>query len=214
MPDTKSHRGRPSVMVDGEAIRAWRIERGLSQEKLASLSDVTRRTIQRAEAGEPVSLETLNFIADALDVPASKLRKASSVSDSQGKDYNDEVQEDRRPEAQTGGTSGDKAVRKIAAYAVLVFALYFIDGFLADGYVNTVKQGSWRQSAFDVFESNRDIKPDLGLFSVSEYRSCVERRMKIETGFGIIYIFRQQALNNYGGNVARNCGYEQAGYTG
>ncbi|MEO0695911.1 MAG: helix-turn-helix transcriptional regulator [Pseudomonadota bacterium] len=67
--------GRPSVSIDGEKLRKLRIEAGHSQEKLAIMANVNRRTIQRAEAGEPVALETLSFIADALEVPLAVIRR-------------------------------------------------------------------------------------------------------------------------------------------
>ncbi|WP_205881331.1 helix-turn-helix transcriptional regulator [Leucobacter viscericola] len=46
---------------------------GWSQERLASESGVATRTIQRLEAGNDVSLETLSLIADALDVSVEEL---------------------------------------------------------------------------------------------------------------------------------------------
>lgn len=62
-----------SVQCDPTKIRTLRQERAMTQDLLARMSSVERRTVQRAEAGEPVSLETLNFLAAALGVPADRL---------------------------------------------------------------------------------------------------------------------------------------------
>ena len=41
------------------------------------MANVNRRTIQRAEAGKPVALETLSFVAEALGVPLSEIRNSN-----------------------------------------------------------------------------------------------------------------------------------------
>ena len=63
------------MTVDADKLKRLRIEAGYSQEKLAIMANVNRRTIQRAEAGLPIGLETLSFIADALGVPLPVIRK-------------------------------------------------------------------------------------------------------------------------------------------
>ncbi len=50
-----------------------RQDRGWTQEKLATESGVGIRTIQRLEAGNDASLETLSLVADALGVPVRDL---------------------------------------------------------------------------------------------------------------------------------------------
>ena len=50
-----------------------RQERGWTQEKLATESGVGLRTIQRLEAGNDASLETLSLVAEALRVPVREL---------------------------------------------------------------------------------------------------------------------------------------------
>ncbi|MGM4911021.1 helix-turn-helix domain-containing protein [Rhizobium sp. 768_B6_N1_8] len=64
------------MAIDGEKLRKLRTAKGWSQEKLATMSSVDRRTIQRAESGAPVALETLAFIAEAIEVPPTTLRAA------------------------------------------------------------------------------------------------------------------------------------------
>lgn len=61
-------------MIDGNKLRELRIQKGVSQEKLGLLTNLNKRTIQRAEQGHAVSLETIAFIADALEVDPKTLR--------------------------------------------------------------------------------------------------------------------------------------------
>ncbi|WP_377322959.1 helix-turn-helix transcriptional regulator [Pimelobacter simplex] len=54
-------------------IKDLRTARGWSQERLADESGVAVRTIQRLEAGNDASLETLSMVAKALEVPVRDL---------------------------------------------------------------------------------------------------------------------------------------------
>ncbi|TNC47365.1 helix-turn-helix domain-containing protein [Mumia zhuanghuii] len=54
-------------------IKDLRTARGWSQERLAEVSGVAVRTIQRLEAGNDASLETLSMVANALEVPVRDL---------------------------------------------------------------------------------------------------------------------------------------------
>lgn len=58
----------------GENIRRLREQRHWSQEQLAGAAAVSARTIQRAERGEPMALETLQAIAGAFDVAIADLK--------------------------------------------------------------------------------------------------------------------------------------------
>jgi len=62
------------MALDGEKLRNLRAAKGMSQEKLAILANVNKRTIQRAEKGDPVGLETAAFIAEAVGVSPASLR--------------------------------------------------------------------------------------------------------------------------------------------
>lgn len=62
------------MIIDGTKLRELRIQKGISQEKLGLLSNLNKRTIQRAEKGDAVSLETIAFIADALETEPRALR--------------------------------------------------------------------------------------------------------------------------------------------
>lgn len=62
------------MTINGNKLRDLRMRKGMSQEKLGLLSNLNKRTIQRAERGDAVSLETVAFIAEALEVDAQTLR--------------------------------------------------------------------------------------------------------------------------------------------
>lgn len=58
----------------GQRLRALRLERGLSQEKLGQLAGLDRTYVSSAEAGRRnVSLKTIYKLADALGVEAKEL---------------------------------------------------------------------------------------------------------------------------------------------
>jgi transcriptional regulator with XRE-family HTH domain len=57
------------MRVDAEKIKQRRHALAMTQEKLARLSNVDVRTVQRAEKGEDLSLETVSQIAAALELP-------------------------------------------------------------------------------------------------------------------------------------------------
>ncbi|MFE9921547.1 helix-turn-helix domain-containing protein [Streptomyces sp. NPDC005774] len=57
----------------GDRVRAARIERKLSQEKLAELSGLDRKTVNRIEQGHGTLVDHLLLIAHALDVPLAGL---------------------------------------------------------------------------------------------------------------------------------------------
>ncbi|WP_287189001.1 helix-turn-helix domain-containing protein [Rhodovulum sp.] len=62
------------MTIDGAKLRTLRLQKGMSQEKLGLLTNLNKRTIQRAENGELISIESLAFIADALEVEPQALR--------------------------------------------------------------------------------------------------------------------------------------------
>jgi transcriptional regulator with XRE-family HTH domain len=58
---------------DAKKLRQIRESMGMTQEKLSILSNVSERTVQRAEAGNSMSLDVLSDFAAALEVPLSEL---------------------------------------------------------------------------------------------------------------------------------------------
>jgi len=56
-------------------LKSLRLERGWSQEQLATISGLSERTIQRAERGETPSLETQRSLAASFEISPSRLRE-------------------------------------------------------------------------------------------------------------------------------------------
>ena len=58
----------------GTSVRALRLKRGISQEKLAALAGLSRTYMSEVERGVTVvSLTTIAKLADALDISMSRL---------------------------------------------------------------------------------------------------------------------------------------------
>lgn len=72
------------MYCNGAQIKKLRAQLGFTQEKLSAMSDVNIRTIQRAENGEPLELETFNQIAQALNTTplAIQSRRVDDDADS------------------------------------------------------------------------------------------------------------------------------------
>ena len=80
------------MALDGEKLRNIRTSKGMSQEKLAAMANVNKRTIQRAENGAPIALETAAFIAEAIGVTPLSLRAAQlEIFSSDKKAWNEVV---------------------------------------------------------------------------------------------------------------------------
>ncbi len=61
-------------------VRKLRLERGWSQEQLATLSGLSVRTIQRIERGATPGLESLNALAAVFEVDIEQLKHGESSS--------------------------------------------------------------------------------------------------------------------------------------
>jgi transcriptional regulator with XRE-family HTH domain len=62
------------------ALRFWRHERDLTQERLAERISMRRTTIWRIEAGRPALMRTARRLADALGVEVIDLAKSEAES--------------------------------------------------------------------------------------------------------------------------------------
>ena len=62
-------------------IQKLRLKRGWSQQQLAQASGLSARTIQRIEAGQPASVETLKSIASVFEVDFSTLNAEETNMD-------------------------------------------------------------------------------------------------------------------------------------
>lgn len=61
------------MSISAEKLNKLRIQNGWSQERLAEISGLSLRTIQRLEKGETASLESQQAISKAFDIPPSEL---------------------------------------------------------------------------------------------------------------------------------------------
>lgn len=76
--NTSSSKGR-QVICNGEKVRQLRAELGMTQDKLAIMSDVNPRTVQRAEKNAALQLETLASLAAALKVTVNDLIENDAI---------------------------------------------------------------------------------------------------------------------------------------
>src|SRR6266446_2767027 len=58
---------------NGTRVRELRVRQSMTQEKLAAMSKVSHRTVQRAERSEPLQLDTLASLAATLGVTVGEL---------------------------------------------------------------------------------------------------------------------------------------------
>jgi len=62
-------------------VKRLRIKNGWSQDQLATLSGLSLRTIQRVEAGNPASMETINSLSSVFETDITKFTKEIDVID-------------------------------------------------------------------------------------------------------------------------------------
>lgn len=67
------------MSISAEKLNKLRIHNGWSQERLADISGLSLRTIQRLEKGESASLESQQAISKAFDIPPSELLENEEV---------------------------------------------------------------------------------------------------------------------------------------
>jgi transcriptional regulator with XRE-family HTH domain len=74
VPTKKRKKHHPAVKAVGARLKALRLQKGLSQEALAHAARLERAYISGVERGQfNVSVSSLGYLADALDVPLSEL---------------------------------------------------------------------------------------------------------------------------------------------
>lgn len=77
--------GEGRLLLDGSALKRWRLRLGLSQEALADLCQsqhlcASVASIKRAEAGKPVLYRTARHLAQAFGVALEELMPAETVA--------------------------------------------------------------------------------------------------------------------------------------
>ncbi len=80
MPNLSRNRQDPVLLALGGAIKRIRLERNISQERLALLAEVDRSYVGRVERGDNnVAILTLARLANAMDISMSKLMKEAEL---------------------------------------------------------------------------------------------------------------------------------------
>jgi transcriptional regulator with XRE-family HTH domain len=80
VPNLSNDRQTPALVALGTAIRAARLEAGISQERLALLAEVDRSYLGRVERGDNnVAVLTLGKIARALDMSLTNLMSKAGL---------------------------------------------------------------------------------------------------------------------------------------
>ena len=79
-PNLSSNRQDPVLIALGEALRCIRLEKSISQEKLALLAEVDRSYVGRVERGDNnVAVLTLSRLARALDISMAELMQRAAL---------------------------------------------------------------------------------------------------------------------------------------
>ena len=127
--------------MNSTRIMELRQARGWTQERLANESGVGLRTIQRLEAGQDASLETLSLVAEALHVPVRDL--FTTIEDASLSSRVDSLQ-DRTDEQQTARDRISGAWRWLYVgigvvltmvsftfpYGLVLFLSYWVGGYI------------------------------------------------------------------------------------
>lgn len=80
VPNLSKNRQDPALTSLGQAIRRVRLDKGISQERLALLAELDRSYVGRVERGDNnVALLTLIKLADALGMHASDLLSEANL---------------------------------------------------------------------------------------------------------------------------------------
>lgn len=80
MPNLSSNRQDPVLTALGAALRSIRLEKAISQERLALLAEVDRSYVGRVERGDNnVAILTLSRLAGALGISLAELMRRAGL---------------------------------------------------------------------------------------------------------------------------------------
>ena len=156
-------------------ITLIRKSKGLTQEKLAKLSHLSVRTIQRLEAGDDSSLETLRLVANALNVSVTELFESVS-------DENKEKEINYLDKEQTNQIEKRKSEKQIfnikilSIFILILLLAAFIDKFpeniqgivgilwlgifFLSLYLMKYMKSNWRLKMNEKYPLTRDLKTE------------------------------------------------------
>jgi len=133
-------------------IAELRLERGWTQERLSEASGITVRTVQRLEAGNDASLDTLSRVARALEVPVRELFAAVGHDDFgrsvSALDAREQRQQERRDSVTDGLRALYAGVGALFTIAVVVSIAADYLGSLALFLIPAYWVGGWLLSTF------------------------------------------------------------------
>lgn len=158
-------------------ITLIRKSKGLTQEKLAELSHLSVRTIQRLEAGDDSSLETLRLVANALNVSVTELFESVS-------DENKEKEINYLDKEQTNQIEKRKSEKQIFNIKILsIFILILLLAAFIDKFPENIQgilgilwlglfflslcimkymKSNWRLKMNEKYPLTRDLKTEKG----------------------------------------------------
>jgi len=91
LPTPHPHAPEPAPIAIGTTIRAFRLQKGMSQGDIEKRTGLLRCYLSRVENGHTVpSLDTLAKIASALDLPLSQFFSEEAVRDVPGLSLNED----------------------------------------------------------------------------------------------------------------------------
>jgi len=107
-------------------VRKLRLQRGWSQEQLAEMSDLSVRTIQRAERGQSIGSESLKSLAAVFEVQISDLKQEKTMT---AQDYS--AEEERTAIEYVRDLKG--FYTHLISYVAIMGGLVLIDLFTSPG---------------------------------------------------------------------------------
>ncbi|MGQ8705739.1 helix-turn-helix domain-containing protein [Serratia sp. TSA_198.1] len=108
-------------------IRQLRLEKGWSQEQLATIAGLSTRTVQRIENGEQGSLETLTAIAAALGLQVNDLSQPQPAQP----DNDSQSEQAIRRQVEAEG----KLLRMAVRFAIIGLFLFAVNWFTHPHYL-------------------------------------------------------------------------------
>lgn len=151
-------------------IQKLRLKNGWSQEQLATASGLSTRTIQRIEAGQAPSVESLKAIAGALDIEFTALTEEPKMTTESKR-----REEEQEREAFRYVRNLRRFQTLLATYLVVVSGLWVVNLVTSPGYLWVLwVMGGWGIGV--AINGFRLIQPDL--FHGPEWeRRQVEKRL-------------------------------------
>jgi transcriptional regulator with XRE-family HTH domain len=109
-------------------VKSLRQKNNWSQEHLAQLSGLNIRTIQRAEKGEGVGLETLKSLASVFDIDINELK--NEIKDNNTAVINEPTLDlDKREEIARVDVKAKKEFYMLALFLFVIFVLFFLPNY-------------------------------------------------------------------------------------